>query len=340
MKLLKMKKGNLREFLARIIDIGDFYAPLNPDHRGWKYEQIQDSKSIDLNPGKPLIPMKRFFHPSCFQPIFFDSQGYYPENIQSKTVVFGVHPCDINGTLILDELFIEGEYKDPFYAKRRGNTYIIGLSCVPDETCFCKSTNTHIVEEGFDIFFSDIDKNYIVWVATSKGEDLVHIGEDLFSKNITPDDIDTYTEWHKERDKKFQLEFDLTAIADIMELKFDADFWNDLGEKCLSCGQCTMVCPTCNCFNVVDEIEISEETKGKKKRYWDSCMFENYSAVAGGENFRARRADRVKLWYTHKLQAFNGQYGRYACVGCGRCNETCPVDINVQAVWEHLHGLR
>ncbi len=340
MKLLKIRKEDIRKFLSGIMSIGDFYAPVNPDGRGWRYECIERAEDVNLNPGKPVIPLKRFFHPPRLKTFSFDSNGFHPITLDKKILVFGVHPCDINGTLILDSLFLEGPYADPYYKERREKTYVIGLSCMPDDTCFCKSMNTHIVEEGFDVFFSDIGEWYIVWVATSKGDDLIHTCEELFTDHITAEDIDAYVQFHKKRDASFKLNFDMTAIADKMELNYEADFWRVLGEKCLSCGQCTMVCPSCNCYNVTDVLEVDENIKGERRRHWDSCMFEYYSKVASGENFRAQRAERIRLWYTHKLKGFNAQYGRYACVGCGRCIEYCPVDINVRTVWEYLHGLR
>ena len=99
-----------------------------------------------------------------------------------------------------------------------------------------------------------------------------------------------------------------------------------------------MVCPTCNCFNVVDEIALGEEVKGERIRYWDACVFAEHALVAGGHNFRATRADRIRQYYIHKLQAFVGEFGKPACVGCGRCVVTCPVNINVLEVVKDLKG--
>ena len=97
-----------------------------------------------------------------------------------------------------------------------------------------------------------------------------------------------------------------------------------------------MVCPTCNCYNVSDVFDVTNETTGRRERTWDSCMFADYSLVAGGHNFRESRADRLKLWYTHKLKTFGSEYGRPGCIGCGRCVDTCPVDINVVTVSQAL----
>ena len=129
----------------------------------------------------------------------------------------------------------------------------------------------------------------------------------------------------------------LTGMPSIMELSWDNPLWEELGEKCLSCGACTIVCPTCPCFNVFDEINL-KQTEGRRIRQWDSCMFREYSMVAGGHNFRESRAERLKLRFTHKLQAFVGKFGEPACVGCGRCIDTCPVDIDIRTVGMRLKG--
>jgi sulfhydrogenase subunit beta (sulfur reductase) len=122
-----------------------------------------------------------------------------------------------------------------------------------------------------------------------------------------------------------------------MELKFEDHIWEELGETCLACGSCSSVCPTCTCYNVKDKPALRQESSDII-RCWDACTIENYSAVAGGENFREKRSDRLKLWYTHKLQAFVSKYGKPACVGCGRCVTTCPVDINIKTVAQSLQG--
>ncbi len=127
---------------------------------------------------------------------------------------------------------------------------------------------------------------------------------------------------------------DLEGVTDLMELSHDADFWKELGDKCLACGQCTMVCPTCTCYNIIEENTLNKDA-GTRKRYWDSCMFKDFSLTAGDHNFRAAKTDRLKLWYTHKLKAFIGHFGSPSCVGCGRCIVTCPVDIYYHCPQKH-----
>ncbi|MCK4307678.1 4Fe-4S dicluster domain-containing protein, partial [candidate division WOR-3 bacterium] len=251
-----------------------------------------------------------------------------------RRVVYGVPPCDIHGLLILDDLF-KRHYPDPYYIARRERTAILGVSfCVPTEGCLCKSMGTDVVEEGFDLFFSDLKDSYLVWVGSSLGDDMIKASPNLFNSNVTRKHLDKFIECKKERDEKFTRGIDMSVIPDIMELSYDNPIWEEIGERCLECGACTMVCPTCNCYNVIDEPSLLG-TKGERKRHWDCCIFKDYSLVAGEHNFRPTRADRLRLWYTHKLQSF-GYSGKPACVGCGRCIDTCPVDINILTVAKGL----
>ncbi|MHA1838651.1 MAG: 4Fe-4S dicluster domain-containing protein [Candidatus Ranarchaeia archaeon] len=161
---------------------------------------------------------------------------------------------------------------------------------------------------------------------------MVYEKEEFFEKNVTSEDIQKYITWQEKRDKMYKQKFNFHYMPEIMDMSFDSEVWSYFADKCISCGQCTMVCPTCNCYNVTDYYNVTNKTEGRRERIWDSCMFVDYSLVAGGHNFRGKRADRLKLWYTHKLKAFGGRLGKPACVGCGRCVETCPVDINVLTV--------
>jgi sulfhydrogenase subunit beta (sulfur reductase) len=124
-------------------------------------------------------------------------------------------------------------------------------------------------------------------------------------------------------------------MPDLMELKYQDPLWEKLGQACLACGSCSNVCPTCNCYNINDKPFLTENAS-HISRCWDACTLESYSEVAGGENFRETRSQRLKLYYTHKLQAYISKYGKPACVGCGRCIETCPVDINIKTVAQSL----
>lgn len=364
MYTLKMKRDDLPRFLNNLTNFGELWAPVKGDKiwnderfkaykdlnilrkepegdpARWHYSKIDDPLDLNLDfhseTKRTVIPPKQFMHPPQFS-MFEFSNGEFKDNLDRipQRVVFGPHPCDIHGILILDEFFTR-DYIDPYYSKRRENTLLIGTSCLPDENCLAKFTGTHTIEKGFDLFFTDLEDFFLVRVGTDKGNDVVNDNLDLFDREVTKSDLEKFTKWRKWRDSQYKEQVDLSGMPEVVDLNRDSEVWEMIGGKCLACSVCTMVCPTCNCYNSVDEVDLSENMEGSRKRYWDACTLREYSLVAGGENFRETRADRLKLWYTHKLKAYLSERGNYACVGCGRCVASCPVDINVLTVAKGL----
>jgi sulfhydrogenase subunit beta (sulfur reductase) len=338
MKVLKLKKTNLNSYLESLRVWGEIYGPVRQGEK-YIYGLLDDLDKLDTKMLRTIIPAKKFLVPPKFNTFSFDDYNYKAElqNISNR-IVFGVHPCEIHGILILDKFFLE-RFPDPFYQERRRKTAILGLSCVPDDKCFAKSTGTHFVESGFDLAFNELKDFYFVWVGSSLGDDLVRLRLDLFDEDIKERDLKEFMRWRSWRDSQYKLKLDMTAMPDIMELNYERPLWKDFGDKCLSCGACSMVCPTCPCYNMRDQLKPVGKS-GERQRSWDSCMFKPFAIVAGGHNFRENRAERVKLWYTHKLKAFITEFGKPACVGCGRCIDTCPVDINVKTVATALKGVK
>ncbi|MBN1223085.1 MAG: 4Fe-4S dicluster domain-containing protein [Candidatus Aminicenantes bacterium] len=339
MRIVKLEKEKLFSFLEAVSEDADLWAPVKKGVDRFVFAEIEDFSQIELNYTRTILPPRKIMLPPSFN-MFKASPKSYEEEFAhvSKKILFGVHSCDLHGLLIADQ-FYSYMYDDPYYLKARKNTLMLGHSCWPDENCLCKSTNTHIIEEGYDLFFTDLEKYYLVWIGSSQGDDLIRTRPELFDEEIGDQDIQSFLKWREERDKAFQIEMNFTYMPDLMELKYKDKIWDKLGDACLACGSCTNVCPTCNCYNVLDKPVLGKDISNIV-RCWDACTLENYSEVAGGENFREKRAERLKLWYTHKLQAYISKYGKPSCVGCGRCIATCPVDINVKTVAQALDGMK
>jgi sulfhydrogenase subunit beta (sulfur reductase) len=330
MRKLKLKKENLETFLEEIRKSGELWGPRKKGDV-YIYDRIDSIKELEKEPVSTFLPVKKLFVPPRFTMFHYDGTTYQETmDIPEHRIIYGVPACEIHSLLILDRIF-GLQSKDPYYFARREMSTIIALSCAPTTLCLCRSARTHIIEEGFDLAITDLEEYYLVWVGTSKGDDLIRQAPTLFDDRITQNDIKKFITWRASRNSEFQETIDFIAMDDIMDLNYDSHIWEDFGEKCVSCGACTMVCPTCNCYDVIDEVELGENSVNRK-RHWDSCMFKEYSMVAGGHNFREARAERLKLWYTHKLKSFTGAYKKYSCVGCGRCIATCPVDINILSV--------
>lgn len=342
MRVLKLEKKNSKKLFDVLSEFGEIWSPMKKGD-SFTYQKIERQKDFVFHHevARTILPEKKMLIPQKFSTLSFNSKKFEKPNEEIPTkIIFGIYNCGISALNILDE-FYTTDFIDADYHKRREKLIIVGVSCIADEYCFCDKTNTNNVEKGYDIFFADLHDYYLVWIGTSKGDDIIRVGEDMgiFDETIPNDVTDKFAEYRKRNYESFCNDIDLEGTTDLMELSHDALFWKELGDKCLSCGQCTMVCPTCTCYNVIDEIALNKDS-GQRIRYWDSCLFKDFSLTAGEHNFRAARSERLKLWYTHKLKAFIGKFGAPSCVGCGRCIVTCPVDINIKTVAEKLKKKR
>ena len=338
MKIVKLPKKNLAEFIGHLNSFGQIHAPVKRGEKSFVFAPVTELTEIELNCNRTILPLKKYF----FKPVetmfnFCAEKGYEVpvEEQDKKYIIFGVHPCDIHGLKILDMVF-SGRYVDSYYFARRRRALIIGLDCTPDELCFCRSTGTDFVDSGFDLFLSDIDDSYLVRVGTSIGDDMVTTADSLF-REVEKEDREKYKAKSIQRRESFQTEIQLQDFPGIMDLEYESQVWEEVGEECLSCGTCSMVCPTCYCYAVFDELNLDAES-GQRKRRWDSCLFKDYALVAGGHNFRAERSSRVKNRFFHKQRGFVTQYGRPSCVGCGRCKAYCPAGIDIVEVVNKLRS--
>ena len=338
MKIVKLPKENNKEFIAFLSLFGEIHAPVRRGDESFAFTSVRDLSEIALDCTRTILPLKKyFFRPTEVMFNFSAQRGYEApvEETDKRLVVFGAHPCDIHGLKILD-IVLGGRYADSYYFTKRNQAVIVGLDCIPDEYCFCRSTGTDFVDNGFDLFLSDIGESYLVRVGTSLGDDIVAAAHWLFYE-VEPRDRELYKARSIQRRESFQTEIQLQDLPEIMDLEYDNRLWQDVGEKCLSCGTCSMVCPTCYCYAVFDELNLDADS-GQRKRRWDSCLFTDYALVAGGHNFRAARSSRVKNRYFHKQRGFVSQYGRPSCVGCGRCIVYCPAGVDILEVVQNLRS--
>jgi len=338
MKIVKLPRQNLGEFIARLSSFGDIHAPTRRGDGSFAFAPVTNVSEIALSCTRTILPLKKYFvRPEEVMFNFSAQRGYEApsQEAERRLVVFGAHPCDIHGLKILDLVF-GGRCADSYYFARKNRVAVIGLDCMPDEYCFCRSTGTDFVDSGFDLFLSDIDGAYLVRIGTSRGDDMAVAAQSLFQE-VQQRDREAYKAKSIRRRESFQTEIQLQDLPEIMDLEYENEVWQEVAEKCLSCGTCSMVCPTCYCYAVFDEIKL-DGSGGQRKRRWDSCLFKDYALVAGGHNFRAKRASRVKNRYFHKQRGFVSQYGRPSCVGCGRCKAYCPAGVDILEVVQKLRS--
>ncbi|MDI6870204.1 MAG: 4Fe-4S dicluster domain-containing protein [Bacillota bacterium] len=337
MNAYKLPEDHLSPFLLRLGSQAEVYAPERQASGEVIFARLTDPARVVTEYTRTTLPLKKFFSlPSEVMFRFSVDRGYeVPEEIASvhRRVIFGAHACDLHALQILDRTFLHDQ-PDPYYAQRRESTALIGLSCTPDELCFCNSFGTGFVSDGYDLFFAAVPGGFFVQIGTTRGNDLIGMAKDLFAP-ADEADLLAYRRYLKEHNGKFTREVTTSALPGILELETGSALWGEAADRCLGCGSCSMVCPTCYCFSVSDRLDLSLKT-GERRRTWDSCLFKEYATVAGGHNFRPGRDARLRQRLFHKFVDFPARFERYACVGCGRCTAACPAGIDFVALIKDL----
>ncbi|MBI4532820.1 MAG: 4Fe-4S dicluster domain-containing protein, partial [Candidatus Melainabacteria bacterium] len=272
-----------------------------------------------------LPPKKHFFSPQEKLISYNDGGIQDCDSYAKPLILFGVHPCDLAGLSVMDTIF-SATPADNHYHARRQVTLVIGLSCMPDKHCFCHSMGTDSPERGYDMFLTELGEYFFVQIRTPQGYKLVD-GQSKIMQPVFPEQQSQFKEFWVGRQEAFQIGFKRDNLSAIVDMEWSNPIWEELGKRCLSCGNCTFVCPTCYCFDLVDTPSLSG-TSGYRTREWDSCQFSCFAQIAGGYNFRMGPVDRLKFWYRHKLHGFDDPYGLPTCVGCGRCTVSCPAEID------------
>ncbi len=338
MKICKIPKKDLDLFASVLPAFGKLYAPVKRGS-GYVFDHPRSWSEISLDYPRTILPPRKFFLPPREALFSFDAREGYRDLLAEASepqVLFGVHAYDIYGLNILDRVFAQGRYADPYYVTRRQHTAIIGIDFDPDGQHFARAMNADFVDTGFDLFLSDIGTDYLVRVGTSRGDDMVVMSGCLLSEP-TEADIAEFKRRSSERHAAYRTEVELGDLPEILEMEYHSAVWKELGDRCLSCGSCSMVCPTCYCFDVTDEVGLGTRA-GMRLRTWDSCLFKAHALVAGGENFRKSRSSRIMFRFYHKQRGFVAEYGRPSCVGCGRCIGACPAGIDIVNVIRMIRG--
>ena len=352
-----IKRKDLFTLMSRFLTDREVIAPIK-GHGGevifYPIESIEDV-AWDWTYVNTVLPPKRFFLPQTEELFYYkkSAQGMEitPTYDDRVRMIFGIRPCDVNALVFLDRFFGGGpigrktsdmemkSFQDKYYAKRRANTFIIAFGChQPGENCFCVCCDAGpFLKENFDLQLTQMgDDEYIVEVGSARGLKIVYGHEDLF-RSATEAEEKELIRIMDEAILKFK---DTRAYLSKAIQKITLDqvpdaLWENLSIRCQDCGGCSYVCPTCCCYNVVD-VPINEN-EGMRVRTWDSCAFAGFTKMAGGDNPRSEKKDRLKRRFFHKLSYhYIERNGRHGCVGCGRCITTCFANISMPAVVEKI----
>jgi sulfhydrogenase subunit beta (sulfur reductase) len=342
MSLWVIDKQAVAPFVAKMIGS---YRVVGPVSKGSKFafDQIENPDALRLDYNTSILPPKKYLQPQVERMMTFTRTGKpMVETVidAPPTVILGVHTCDLQGIRVLDEAFGQG-YPDAHYLRRRKQTLLVSIECLEpcDEHSFCKSMGTLTVSNGYDLHLTDLGESYAVDVGSEAGAGLLE--KYSACREATETDMQQLNKVLSAKWPRFpyKLDLDVGELSALMSHAYDSPLWDELAEICLACGQCTLVCPTCFCFNVYDEVELNLQ-EGERWRRWDSCQLDEFARVAGGENFRKHQAARLRHRFMRKGRYLMEKYGELGCTGCGRCARSCLVDISPVNVFNELHGTR
>ncbi len=275
-----------------------------------------------------LPPKKAFFQPS--EPLFTFTMGDRPDldliSDVTRFVLAGVHPCDLAGLEALDKAYSHPPPEARWAADRK-LAVVIGLDCMPDEYCFCESMGSIQSRYGCDLFLTPIERGFLTEIHTEAGKDLTEMISVL---PASEQDISHWRHWRSMKSSALTASLD-EPVERLAQVLADSDLtavWQDTADRCYGCGSCNITCPTCFCFDMHDELNLSLDS-GLRRRTWDSCQLLEFSMVAGRHNFRADRQGRVRHRWKRKFMYLYQRLGIPYCVGCGRCSRACTADINI-----------
>lgn len=309
---------------------------------GW--HDFQDAGSYRLSKDDPLTffgyvlgshSWKRYLHPSKIQ-LWRANRGnngfrvVEQKKAYRKYALIGVRACELHAIAIQDKVFNTAQFLDPIYHARRDKALIVAVNCTrPGGTCFCVSMNTGPkATSGYDIALTEVlqdGKHYFLGEVGSKR------GAQMLMKTNPRDASDEERSVAQgllvEAARHMGRSMNTANLKKIFYENFDHSYWKEVAGRCLTCGNCTMVCPTCFCTDV-EEVNALSGEYAERWRRWDSCFTQGFSYIHGG-SVRASERSRYRQWLTHKLATWKDQFGTLGCVGCGRCITWCPVGIDI-----------
>jgi sulfhydrogenase subunit beta (sulfur reductase) len=278
---------------------------------------------------------KRFLHPPR-QVIWRGEKREGSATIRAEPIAaeryafLGVRACELAAIAVQDRVFLAGPYRDPHYAARREAAFIVAVNCGrAAQTCFCASMDTGPkAHTGYDIALTEIatgaDAGFLAEAGSGKGRSQL---DGLPSRQASDDDLAAAAQATARAQSQIRRRIETEGISELLKARHDHPRWSDVAERCLSCANCTMVCPTCFCTTVEDSGDLLGADTARVQR-WESCFTMDFSYIHGGA-VRSSPVSRYRQWMTHKLATWHDQFGTSGCTGCGRCITWCPVGIDI-----------
>jgi ferredoxin len=327
MNVKQMGLAQLDVWVGTLIQQHRVYAPQARDGH-FVYDQLHLAADLRLDHDVTILPPKKYLMPPRETFLTFTRHGeFQPADHFEPMILFGVHPYDLAGIAEMDRYFSQTP-SDGRYQARRRQTTIVGCDVQnPSPNIFAACMGTATAHDGCDVLLTRVGDQYVVEARSAAGEALLECAGSF-------EDADPVNLGRRQQvwldAQKLQRRQDLHCRAQdlpsLLERSVDHPVWHEKSEKCFSCGSCVMVCPSCFCFDVKDDLEW-DLAHGHRWRQWDACLLTEFALVAGGHNFRKDREARYRHRFYRKGAYLPARCGFVGCVGCGRCTGACTAGI-------------
>ena len=337
------------EKLLKKDDIGKLYSELEKEYKFYAptkvkgniaFKKISNPEEIELDYLNSKVPPKDVLFPqkeTIFEYRYEGKDVIIEErkDLEDKLLIFGVRPCDAYSFKLLEDFFASGEFQDDVFLKRRKNATIIGIGCNnPRQSCFCTSVGGHpFQKESTDVFLSDLGEYYLVEAISEKGKNLVK--KLSWLSEAKKADLEKSKELARQAEESFTTKFNFDLVTKVLDENFENPVWQEISESCIGCGSCTFLCPTCTCFDVIDEND-EYNNRGRRIRIWDTCQSCLYTLETSGHNPRPEKIQRCRNRIMHKFSYYPSNYDCLGCVGCGRCITACPVNNELRLIIDKI----
>lgn len=338
MTVKKLSPGELKAFLDQVAGKTTLVAPKRSGDT-IRYAPVSGSGEVELDYIQPVNSVKDVLFP-CDDPLYrynwsVDAVEFEPVSETEKTVVFGLRPCDLASVDLLDRVFTTGDFSDVQYRRRREHSVLVGMGCLRSApSCLCRAFGvTPGASQGADMMVYETEEGYVAHSITEKGQELM---ESMPGTDAGDEDLDRARQASEQTEVPRAEGLSPEGLPEEMREQWDSPYWQQLGLRCLGCGTCTFVCPTCHCFLIAD---LNRGKKGLRFKSWDSCQYKRFVLAAGDHNPRPTRKERIRQRFMHKLAYFPETNDAFLCTGCGRCIASCPVDIHIAGVLRDMKGV-
>lgn len=308
-----MYQTDFKKIFSALKDAGyTIHAPVKTPE-GIFIREINDEKEADYSGKCPADSWKRLFYPTK-EALFAEKAGKFSETKTKypKIALWGINIIDLKALNLFDLMFKD----DPYYIERRKNVFVVGFSPKPlaEYQNFSFRIHVDILERlNYDLFILKKD-GYKLYAASDAAEKILKLSEVKINVRVYPKDI-IYKDELTEKNRK------------LVEKSKDHPVWKALNERCIACGKCSITCPTCYCFDLID---TAHPEGNERKRVWGDCFYSEFTRIAGNYIFLKNPGEKLFYWYTHKFSRVPAQTGFPGCVGCRRCYEVCPVFIDIE----------